>query len=231
MFQGQKFVDAVGMPAPGSPGNIQRLQEGRRIGSFYTLKSAGYDTFGRLLVYDKEGKIIPANAATLDDRQFTGNGLPKFTASLGNTFRYKDWDLGIFLRGAFGYQLFNTYAFYMGTPATQVNANVLQSAFDGGKYSKLTHPATYSALSDYFLEQGDFVKIDNVTLGYNHTLNFKYLRSFRVYASSRNLYTFTRYTGGDPDLIQVNGLFPGINNSLSYYPSTVQVLLGLQLNF
>ena len=231
LFKGQTYIDVVGMPAPGSPGNIQRLQEQKRIGSFYTLKSAGYDEFGRLLVYNEGGKIIAANAATNDDKQFTGNGLPKFTASLGNTFRYKNWDLGIFLRGAFGYDLFNTYAFYLGTPSAQSDANVLKSAFDGGKYSKLTNPATYSSLSDYFLETGDFVKIDNVSLGYTKNLSSNYVHSVRIYASSRNLYTFTKYTGGDPDLIQVNGLYPGVNNSLNYYPSTVQLLVGLQLNF
>lgn len=231
LFKGQTYIDVVGMPAPGSPGNIQRLQEGKRIGSFYTLRSAGYDIFGRLLVYNKDGKIIPANSATNDDKQFTGNGLPQFTASLGNTFRYKNWDLGIFLRGAFGYDLFNTYAFYLGTPATQADANVLTSAYSGGKYSKLTNAATYSSLSDYFLEPGDFVKIDNVSLGYTKPLSSKYVHSLRIYASSRNLYTFTKFTGGDPELIQVNGLYPGVNNSLSYYPSTIQVLLGLQLNF
>ncbi len=231
LFKGQTYIDVVGMPAPGSPGNIQRLQEQKRIGSFYTLKSAGYDKFGRLLVYDKEGKIIPANSATNDDKQFVGNGLPKFTASLGNSFSYKNWDLSIFLRGAFGYDLFNTYAFYLGTPATQSDANVLKSAYNGGKYSKLTNAATYSSLSDYFLEPGDFVKIDNVTLGYTQKLSVNYIQSFRVYVASRNLYTFTKYTGGDPDLVQVNGLYPGVNNSLSYYPSTVQLLFGLQLNF
>lgn len=231
LFKGQTYIDVVGMPAPGSPGNIQRLQEKMRIGSFYTLKSAGYDKFGRLLVYSKDGNVIPANSATNDDKQFVGNGLPKFTASLGNTFRYKNWDLSIFLRGAFGYDLFNTYAFYLGTPAAQSDANVLQSAYDGGKYSKLTSPATYSSLSDYFLEPGDFVKIDNVTLGYTKKLSSNYIQSFRVYLASRNLYTFTKYTGGDPDLIQVNGLYPGVNNSLSYYPSTIQLLFGLQVNF
>jgi len=231
LFKGQTYIDVVGMPAPGSPGTIQRLQEGTRIGSFYTLRSAGYDQFGRLLVYNKDNKIIPANSATNDDKQFTGNGLPKFTASLGNTFRYKNWDLNIFFRGAFGYDLFNTYAFYLGTPAAQADANVLTSAYNGGKYSKLTNAATYSSLSDYFLEPGDFVKLDNVQLGYTKPFTSKYIRSVRIYVSSRNLYTFTNYTGGDPDLIQVNGLYPGVNASLNYYPSTIQVLFGLQVTF
>ncbi|MDQ3277441.1 MAG: SusC/RagA family TonB-linked outer membrane protein, partial [Bacteroidota bacterium] len=231
IYQGQKFTDLVGMPAPGSPGTAQRLEEGRRIGSFYMLRSAGIDATGRLLVYSKDGKIIPGNQATINDKQFVGNGLPKFTASLGNTFTYKNIDLSIFLRGAFGYQLFNTTAFYIGTPVTQAGANVLASTYAGGKYAALTNPETYSSLSDYFLEQGDFVKIDNVTLSFNFKSPIKYLNSARLYLTGRNLYTFTKWTTGDPESINVNGLTPGINSSLSYYPSTLQMLAGLQLRF
>ncbi|MDR6562413.1 MULTISPECIES: SusC/RagA family TonB-linked outer membrane protein [unclassified Arcicella] len=231
LFKGQTYIDVVGMPAPGSPGTIQRLQEDKRIGSFYALKSAGVNDKGVLLVYNKNGEIIPANQANNDDKQFVGNGLPKFTTGISNTFKYKNWDLSIFLRGAFGYKLFNTYAFYLGTPATQENANVLTSAYDGGKYSKLTSTSTYSSLSDYFLEPGGFLKVDNITLSYTQPLKLKYMKSARIYATTRNLATFTKYTGGDPDLVQVNGLYPGVNSSLNYYPSTTQLLLGLQLTF
>jgi len=230
-YQGQKFTDLVGMPAPGSPGTAQRLEEGRRIGSFYMLRSAGIDATGRLLVYSKDGKIIPGNQASVNDKQYVGNGLPKFTASLGNTITYKNIDLSIYLRGAFGYQLFNTTAFYIGTPVTQGGANVLASTYAGGKYAALTNPETYSSLSDYFLEQGDFVKIDNVTLSYNFKSPIKYVNSGRLYVTGRNLYTFTKWTTGDPESINVNGLTPGINASLSYYPSTLQVLVGVQLKF
>jgi TonB-linked SusC/RagA family outer membrane protein len=231
LFQGQSYIDVVGMPAPGTPGNIQRLQEGKRIGSFYTLKSAGVDENGTLLVYNKNGDVITANTAVNDDKQFVGNGLPKFTASLGNTFTYKKWDLGIYLRGAFDYQIFNTVAFYIGTPATQTNINLLTSAVDGSKYSKLKNPNTVAVLSDYFLESGSFVKIDNLSLGYTQKVKSNYIQSFRVYAVGRNLHTFSKFKGGDPESVQVNGLYPGVNNSLSYYPSTNQILLGLQVNF
>jgi hypothetical protein len=207
------------------------LQENERIGSFYALRSAGVDNSGALLVLNKKGEVITADKASNDDRRFIGNGLPKFTMSMGHNFQYKNWDLGIFLRGAFGYKVFNTVAFYLGTPVTQQDANVLTSAYNGSKYSRLTNPSTYSALSDYFLESGNFLKIANVSLGYTQPFTFKYLRSLRIYAMGRNLHTFTGFTGGDPDLIQVNGLYPGINNSLSYYPATLQLLIGLQLNF
>jgi TonB-linked SusC/RagA family outer membrane protein len=230
-YQGQNYTDLVGMPAPGSPGTAQRLQEGQRIGSFYILRSAGIDATGRLLVYSKDGKVIPGNKASADDKQFVGNGLPKFTASFGNTITYKNFDLSLYLRGAFGYQLFNTVAFYTGTPVTQGGANVLASAYGGGKYAALTNSETYSSLSDYFLEQGDYIKVDNITLGYNFKSPVKYLNSGRLYFTGRNLYTFTRWTTGDPESVNVNGLTPGINSSLSYYPSTLQVIVGLQIKF
>ncbi|MCE7063885.1 SusC/RagA family TonB-linked outer membrane protein [Dyadobacter sp. CY326] len=237
LYRGQPYIDVVGMPAPGSPGTLQRLQEDTRIGSFYALKSAGVNENGALLVYKKNGEIVPANEANNDDKQFIGNGLPKFTLGMSNSFKYKNWDLSVFLRGAFGYKLFNTYAFYLGTPAAQENANVLTSAYDGSKYSKLTSTSTYSSLSDYFLEPGGFLKVDNVTLSYTQPLKTKFMQSVRVYATTRNLATFTKFTGGDPDLIQVNGLYPGVrtngdnNGTLDYYPSTTQLLLGLQLTF
>lgn len=231
IYQGQKFTDMAGLPAPGSPGASQRLEEGKRIGSFYMLRSAGIDATGRLLVYSKDGKIIPGNQATADDKQYVGNGLPKFTASLGNTFNYKNFDLSVYLRGAFGFQLFNTTAFYIGTPVTQGGANVLASAYGDGKYAALTNPETYSSLSDYFLEQGDYVKIDNVSLGYNFKSPVKHVSSGRVYITGRNIYTFTKWTGGNPESIDVNGLTPGINTSLSYYPSTLQLIAGLQIKF
>jgi hypothetical protein len=231
LFKGQKYQDAVSMPGPGSPGNIQRLQENKRIGSFYALRSAGVDQTGALLVYDKKGDVITADKASNDDKQFIGNGLPKFTASLGNTFTYKNWDFTVFLRGAFGYKIFNTFAFYLGTPVTQQNANVLATAYNGGKYSKLTNPSTYSALSDYFLENGSFIKIANASLGYTRPVRSKYIRSVRLYLTTRNLHTFTAYKGGDPDLVPVNTLYPGVNNTLDYYPSATQALVGAQINF
>ncbi|MGZ3871798.1 MAG: SusC/RagA family TonB-linked outer membrane protein [Mucilaginibacter sp.] len=232
IYQGAPYIDEASLSAPGSPGPIQRLQEGQSIGNFYTLKSAGVDANGALLVYNKDGKIVPANEASNDDRRIVGNGLPKFTASLGNTFQYKHWDLSVFFRGAFDYKIFNTYAFYLGTPSTQADVNVLKSAYDSkSKYSKLTNSATTSIASDYFLEPGDFVKIDNVNLGYSHPISSKIIRSIRIYATGRNLHTFTKYTGGDPDLVPVNGLTPGANTGLNYYPATLQLLIGVQATF
>lgn len=238
LYKGAIYQDLASLPAPGSPGPIQRLQEGKRIGSFYTYKSAGVDANGALLVYKKDGSIVPANQANNDDKQFVGNGLPKFTASLGNTFVYKKFDLGIYFRGNFGYKVFNMAAFYLGTPSTQADINVLKSAYDSNsKYSKLTSNSTTSIPSDYFLENGSFVKIDNISLGFTQKINSKYIHGLRLYAAGRNIHTFKSLSVGDPDLIPVNGLTPGIqtgsdgNGTLNYYPATLQIIMGAQITF
>jgi len=232
LYHGNNYQDMAGLGGMGSSGlSAQRLEEGKRIGGFYMLRSAGVDEDGRLLVYDKAGEVIPGNTAKADDRQYVGNGLPKFTASLGNNFSYGKFTLNVFMRGAFGYDLYNTTAYFIGTPATQKGVNVLTSAYDGGKYAALTNSETYSSLSDYFLEKGDYVKIDNVTLSYTFDAPIKYISSARIYFTGRNLHTFTGYTGGDPETVSVNGMTPGINTSLSYYPSSLQLIAGLQLRF
>ncbi|OYX16698.1 MAG: hypothetical protein B7Z16_11025, partial [Algoriphagus sp. 32-45-6] len=83
--------------------------------------------------------------------------------------------------------------------------------------------------SDYYLENGSFVKLDNVTLGYNFNLKGKAVKNFRVYATGRNLLTFTSYTGLDPEL-QDTGFTTGIDNR-GFYPRTNSYTLGLNITF
>ena len=103
--------------------------------------------------------------------------------------------------------------------------NLLRSAFD--KYAQITGGYMYS---DYYLEPGDFVKLDEVTLGYNLNFNSSYIRGLRLYITGQNLATFTKYTGNDPDFIQDLGLGAGID-SRGPYPSTSSILIGLNLGF
>ena len=79
-------------------------------------------------------------------------------------------------------------------------------------------------ITDYFIEPGDYLKIDNITLGYTMNLNKKYIEKIRLFGTANNLYTFTKFTGVDPSTDEVNG---GYN----YYPSAFQFILGLQVSF
>lgn len=228
LYTGQKFYWMDGFPAPGSPGSVQRIEEGERVGTFYTYKYAGVDDIGNWMVYNKDGEAIPINEGTDDDKQAVGNGLPKFTLSLNNSLRYKNVDLTLFFRGNFGYQVYNIHEFYWGLQSAAPNLNVLKVAYD-----KNAHIVKgMNAHNSYFVHDADYLKLDVATLGYTLKTNNKWVESVRLYFTGRNLLTFTAYDGVDPDIFPVNGLQPGVpSNKKGYYPSTRQYLLGLQLNF
>ena len=109
-----------------------------------------------------------------------------------------------------------------------MNTNILVSA-----YSRNAHITTgKNVVIDYFLEPGDYLKIDNVTLGYNLKLNRRFIDKIRFFFNASNLYTFTKFTGIDPSVYEVNGLTPGtFGGSCAYYPSAFQFVFGLQVGF
>lgn len=223
-YVGQDYYDVCGTQDPYPYHYLQRIEKGKRLGNFYMLKYAGIDKDGDWIVYDKDGDMIKAGTATDADRQVVGNGLPQFTGSMTHNFRYKNIDLSLFFRGAFGYDIFNIHDFYYGTKSFV--GNVLEKAY--GKNEKIT---SNPVVSDYFLEKGDYLKLDMLTLGYTLSTRCKYLSKIRVYGTAKNLFTITKFSGVDPSTYQVNGLEPGGTGSRSYYPSTRQFILGVQLDF
>ncbi|MDN5284661.1 MAG: SusC/RagA family TonB-linked outer membrane protein [Mucilaginibacter sp.] len=213
----------------GALGDAIRTYEGGPLGQFWGKRFAGFDADGKWLFYKRDGsKVHNDQINNSFDRNVTdyapiGNAIPKYYASWTNTFNYKGFDLRIFLRGKFDYDILNTTAISYGNKVTKTN--LLQSAF--GKYAQINDTYMYS---DYYLENGSFVKIDEVTFGYTFKLKTKFIRNLRVYASGQNLATITKYTGNDPDFVNDTGLGPGID-SRGPYPSTRTFLLGLNVGF
>jgi tonB-dependent receptor plug domain protein len=187
-------------------------------------KYAGITPDGKWIVYDKDGDKVLADNATDDDRQFVGNGLPKFTGSMTHSFRYKNLDASLFFQTALGFDIFNIHDFYYGIKNFQ--GNVMDKA-----YSKNLAVSQNPIVSDYFLEPGDYLKLSSVSLGYTLDMKKKYLSSVRIYATATNLFTITKFSGVDPSTYQLNGLTPGATGSRTYYPSTRQFMLGLQVDF
>lgn len=223
-FVGQDYYDVVSPEDPYPFHTLQRIEKGRRIGSFYMLKYAGVDPQGRWIVYDKDGDMVLADNATDNDRQYVGNGMPKFTGSMTHTFRYKNIDLSVFFQTALGFDIFNIHDFYYGTKNFQ--GNVMDKA-----YSKNKIVSQNPIVCDYFLEPGDYLKLSSVNIGYTLNLNNKFIDSIRVYATGSNLFTWTKFSGVDPSTYQVNGLNPGATGSRTYYPSTRQFMVGMQMEF
>lgn len=226
-YVGQDFYNVCDTSDPYPFYSLQRIEKGKSLGNFYMWKYAGITTGGEWLVYDKEGDIIRASQATDEDRQVVGNGMPKFTMSTSHNFRYKNFDLALFFRGAFGFDIFNIHDFYYGT--RNFSGNVLKKAY--GKNFDI-NPDANPVVSDYFLERGDYFKLDMVTLGYTlPTPKCRFLDRLRVYGTVKNVFTITKFSGVDPSTYQVNGLTPGAQGSRTYYPSTRQFIVGVQLDF
>lgn len=226
-FVGQDYYDVVGTSDPYPYYNLQRIEKGQSLGNFYMWKYAGHTTDGEWLVYDKDGEIIRASQATAADRVKVGNGMPKFTMSSSHNFRYKNIDLSLFFRGAFGYDIFNIHDFYYGT--RNFTGNRLQKAY--GKNFQISGNSN-PVVCDYFLEKGDYLKLDMVTLGYTFDLSkCRFLDRVRLYGTVKNVFTLTKFSGVDPSNYQVNGLTPGAQGSRDYFPSTRQFILGMTVDF
>lgn len=226
IYQGQKYYNTCMMSNPNNPGYLQRIEEGERIGNYYTWRYAGVDKSGNWLIYDRDDNIIPVAEGAEEDKTVTGNGLPVFTGSMTHNFTIGNFDLSIAFTGAAGFDIFNVHDFYFGLQG--MTGNVLTKA-----YSKNAHITTgLNVITDYFIEKGDYLKLDYVTLGYTLRLNRKFIDRFRVFATARNLYTFTRFEGVDPSTYEVNGLTPGtFGGSYNYYPSAFQFIFGVQIGF
>ena len=84
-YTGQTYYWMSGFPAPGSPGSVQRIEEGKRVGTFYTYKYAGVDNSGNWLVFNKDGEEISIVNAVDEDMQAVGNGMPKLMMSWNNS--------------------------------------------------------------------------------------------------------------------------------------------------
>jgi TonB-linked SusC/RagA family outer membrane protein len=205
-----------------------RLEVGKPVGNFFGLKSVDIDANGEWIIETKDGVRKPiAQATSEDDKQYLGNGIPRFNGGLTNTFRYKNFDLSVVLTGAFDFQILNFQRMFYENPTIQYNA--LNSAYDK-VYGKTLLKSTQEFVS-YYVEDGDYVKIQNVTLGYNLPVkSIKFMSQARVYLGATNLATFTNYKGLDPEINRRDPLTSG-NDSRDKYPSYRTVTIGLNVTF
>jgi TonB-linked SusC/RagA family outer membrane protein len=224
LWGSQTFMDSKDFPSPGSPGTAVRLYPGEAIGQFYIWQFAGFTDDGQWLLYNKNNEVIPASDKKLEDKRFIGNGIPKLQLSWNHSISYKNWDASVYLRSWLGYDVFNMMRMYNGI-ANVTGRNVLKSAYD-----ELANVKGEKQLSDYWLENGNFLKVDAISLGYTFNKNWiGPFKNIRVYATGRDLFVFTKYSGLDPE-VNINGLEPGFEN-LDVYPRTRTFMFGLQASF
>jgi TonB-linked SusC/RagA family outer membrane protein len=221
----QRYEGGIGLEGwTGQTASI--VLPGQPLGTFYVAKYVGYDDVAKRTIYQKpSGELVTQDQISApDDYQIMGYALPKFTYGWNNNFRYKSWDLNIFLRGVYGNQIFNATRADLSRLQQANVTNISKDALEEGIFE------TPLIASSRFLEDGSFLRLDNMTLGYRfNTSQAKYFKQARLYLTAQNLFTLTDYTGVDPEL-SLGGLSPGIDNR-SYYPKTRSFIVGVNFTF
>jgi len=201
-----------------------QVTDGQPVGNFYGYKSVDIDENGVWIIENSKGDRISINYATSNDMEVIGNGIPKHYLGIANTFQYKKFDFSFNLRGAFGFQALNYQRMFYENPNTEYNKLTSSNDLVYGKEILKSNLAYVS----YYIEDGDYLKIDNLALGYTTPIK-KGISLLRVYLSAQNVYTFTKYKGIDPEL-SINYTNPGCEQ-LSVYPRTAIFTLGFNLTF
>lgn len=212
--------------------NTQLLIEGSPVGAFYGYKFAGFYTNSGTLTddYSKSNGTwmfeTPAGGYTSDpnesQRMVVGNAQPLLTYGWNNLVKYKNFDFTLFMRGVIGNKVLNVTRWAYG-PSSSQSMNVYLKDAKSGIYTNKKH------FTDYYLENGSYLKVDNFTVGYNVPLkNKKMIQSLRVYATGQNLLTITGYSGQDPEVNTTSVWDSGIDYP-DFYPTVASFLLGFNI--
>ncbi|WP_254060935.1 SusC/RagA family TonB-linked outer membrane protein [Mucilaginibacter sp. L196] len=210
------------------------VQVGQPIGDFYGFKVVGISTDGKWIYQEPNGKVVQYDDFNhaFGDKQVIGNGLPKFYAGWNNSFRYKNWDFSVTMRGAFGFQVLNGLRLSDENTSVQ-NYNRLASSQDKIFGVAVLNKNVPEEFNSYYLENGDFWKIDNINAGYTFKqIRSKWIHNPRVFLSTNNTFIITGYKGIDPEVLTSgsNFLNPGVDSRDSY-PSVRTFTIGFSASF
>lgn len=220
----------------GDPINVttHRMEEGYPLGDFWGLKSVGVSENGLFLIETPEGEIVEMTTAMAQDnnyKQWLGNGLPKVYLGWNNTFTYKGWDLSMQFTSQLGFKILNEpRAFYENNSIAYNRLKSVEVAPYGGQYTLSSAQA--QTFVSYYLEDGDFLKLTNLTIGYTFPIKStnKWIKGARAYLSGDNLFCITGYSGLDPELSNPYPTYAGID-ARDKYPSIRSFTFGLNLTF
>lgn len=235
---------------------MYRAEVGKPIGYFWGYKTEGiFQNMEQIAAYRAAGKGVLDNAQPGDvifadtdnngsindnDKVEIGNPNPDLTMGLNLNIGYKGLDFSVTATGAFGHQIAKSYRSFADSEKQNYTTDIFGRWYGEGTSNKLPRltPGTHTNwqnISDIYIEDADFVKIQNVTIGYDFKKLFTNmpLSQARLYFSAQNLYTFTNYSGMDPEVgygYEDDGNWSrGID--LGFYPSPRTYLVGINLKF
>jgi TonB-linked SusC/RagA family outer membrane protein len=229
-------------------------EEGRPIAYFF-----GWETDGLFQIGDETAQQENASAGDIrfvdvngdgvidgNDRTFLGHYLPDFTYGLNFSANYRNFDLNMFIQGVYGNQIFNLLRFHTEGMTRLFNAStvVLDRWTPENPNTDVPRaingdPNRNARASSRWIEDGSFLRLKNISLGYNvpeaflNQISKGSISSVRVYVSGLNLLTFTNYTGFDPEIAARTGINNTLGQGIDYgqFPAARTIMGGLQLSF
>lgn len=197
---------------PGMSGQYaQVIKEGYAVGTFWGPKSTGIDANGQI-TYENDGEA-----------QYLGNAQPKYNFGLSTDLTYKKFDFQVATYGMLGQKVLNATNMVLSDPTRLPVNNATNSSLTSG----ITSNAAYSS---HWIEDASFLRLQNVTIGYNFDTKSTGIEKCRLSLTGENLFVLTGYSGIDPE-VNIDGLDnPGMD-VYNYYPKTRSVSLGLNFSF
>jgi iron complex outermembrane receptor protein len=185
----------------------QVITPGYGFGTWYMPEYAGLSSDGKFLYYTASGGVTRDFSKA--EYRFVGSAQPDFEIGWSNYFTFfKNLDASFTVRAIYGTKIFNTTRLMFGNAVWLPDMNVLQSALEDKARGLNDNPQ----VSSYYLEDGSFIRLDNLSIGYN-IKNIPGFKNIRAYFASNNLLTITKYSGIDPET-GYNGTEFGLNITL-----------------
>ena len=230
---------------------MSRVQVGYPIGYFYGYKTAGVFQNQSQIAATKaflQSKPQPGDLIFVDtngdgkidvnDKTQIGDPHPKITIGYGFNLGYKGFDLNVAGTGAFGLQIAKSYRSFADSKIQNYATDIFGRWHGEGTSNKLPRlssgsNANWQEISDIYIENGDYVKVQNVTIGYDFKKMFPKMpfAQARLYVTGQNLYTFTKYSGQDPEIGYGGGDSWSSGVDLGFYPSPRTFLVGVNIKF
>ena len=212
---------------------------GQALGSFYLWEFDGFDANGAMKYKDLNGNGV-TGSADAGDRKYFNSYIPTSTLGINLSMAYKNWDFAVNGYGAFGFKVYN------GKKAQRITGSNIEASVANDYWTSSNTGAANPApannvpiASTYFLESGNFFRINNITLGYTIKGVTEHLKSIRLYVSAINPFVFQKYTGYSSE---ISGYNPSDNKlegdpyklagvELDSYPTLRSFVFGLNINF
>ncbi|WP_069659906.1 SusC/RagA family TonB-linked outer membrane protein [Arcticibacter eurypsychrophilus] len=203
--------------------NSSYLIVGKPIGAYYILQHEGIDpATGQELVVDQDGNGIIDQGNESPDRVLSGQALPKYNYAFTPSFSYKSFDVSMVWRGAGGNKIYNSIRKSLTLMENIGKSNMLKSAIPEAMFT-----SPYG--SDFWLENGSYLRFENLTLGYRFNVSkLTYIKGVRLTLTANNLALFTKYSGIDPEVAANGGNNASTDNGI--YPRVRSFALGLNIS-